>query len=105
MAFSAKKYQEIIGRKNLSIARNTLVKKGLKEDLRINLQSLVSKEGRRATLDRFNNRCIVSNRGKSVYRAWRVSRIILRHGDLTAWYLVLKNLLGNENASKCVSDY
>lgn len=78
MSFSAKKYAQISKRKSLIAASTQLLVKGLKEDKRIAVLDVDQILMRRKTLVRFKNRCIVSNRGKSIYRQWSVSRIVLR---------------------------
>ena len=91
MAFSAKKYFEKVKRNRLSFAVSNLIKKSISYELRIKndairMEALVSSRYKlKMHPTRFKNRCIVTNRAKSVIRSFGISRISLRSRVLSGY--------------------
>ena len=83
MAFSTKKFKEKKLRgslgSNLKLSIKALIKDQRTENLKPSLKPFLL---RKYTLCRFKNRCTVTNRAFSVYRAFGFSRIVLRERAL-----------------------
>lgn len=90
MAFSAKKYIERKKRNKLNFSDFNLLKKSVSLDPRIDEEvremSLESFSVRRIThITRFKNRCLITNRAKSVSRPFGISRIVFRNRVLAGF--------------------
>lgn len=91
MAFSAKKHIEKLKRNRLSLKVSNLIKKSISYELRIKDDAvrmealLISRYKLKMHPTRFKNRCIVTNRSKSVIRSFGLSRITLRSRVLSGY--------------------
>lgn len=90
MAFSAKKYIEQSKRKKLAIFGCNLLKKSVSLDARIKngvrelaVEATYVKKITHVT--RFKNRCLITNRAKSINRPFGISRIVFRNRVLAGF--------------------